>query len=173
MPSSAKRTASYDLQVLEYVCGKQSHVCRGVWSAELHNQCDMADMALIMLGYLEEVRHGPATAQKLKELKDNGGWTVPLDMFTDSYSIYSYLHAKHLKFPTERGTFFHLAYLRELLEQGTIRSLTWVDTRDMFADGMTKGSLDRNALVNVMAGRWTLHHQYETHVEHETTTTDR
>ena len=44
----------------------------------------------------------------------------------------------------------------------------------MFADGMTKGSRDRNALTTVMAGRWTLQHKHETHVEYDaddTTTT--
>ena len=158
-------TCRLDLQVLEFTCGKQSHVCRGVWSAELHNQCDMADMAVVLLGFLEEVRHGPATAERLKELKDNGGYTIPLDMYTDSYSIFSYLHAQHLKFPTEKGTYFHLAYLPELLEKGVISSYTWVDTHDMFVDGMTKGSLDRAALVSIMHGQWTLRHKYETHYE--------
>ena len=105
-------------------------------------------------------------ASRLKELKDQGGYSTSLDMYTDSYSIYSYLHAKHLKFPTERGTFFHLAYIRELLEHGVVRSITWVDTGDMFADGMTKGSLDRLALTTVMNGKWHLQHKYETHIEH-------
>ena len=170
--SEAKSPAcfTYDLQVLEYACGKQNHVCRGVWSAELHNQCDMADMAVILLGFLEEVRHGPRTAESLRSLKDDGGYSTPLDMFTDSYSIFSYLRTQHLKFPAEKGTFFHLAYLRELLEKKVIRSLTWVDTRDMFADGMTKGALDRAALVEVMLGTWTLRHKAETH--HETPKTD-
>ena len=125
----------------------------------------MADMAVILLGFLEEVRIGPTTAEQLRKLKDDGGYSTPFDMYTDSFSIFSYLRTQHLKFPAERGTYFHLAYLRELLEKGVIRSLTWVDTRDMFADGMTKGSLDRDALTAVMHGTWTLQHKYETHYE--------
>ena len=46
---------AFQLQVLEYSGGKQNHVCRGVWSAELHNQCDMADVGIIILGFLEEL----------------------------------------------------------------------------------------------------------------------
>ncbi len=76
---------------------------------------------------------------------------MPLHMYTDSYSIFSYLKAQHLKFPAEKA-YFHLAYLRELLEAGIVRSICWCDTRDMVADGITKGSLDRTALTDVMRG---------------------
>ena len=91
---------------------------------------------------------------------------MPLHMYTDSYSIFSYLKAQHLKFPAEKGTYFHLAYLRELLEAGIVRSINWCDTRDMVADGITKGSLDRTALTDVMRGVWRLKHATEAHSEH-------
>ena len=91
---------------------------------------------------------------------------MPLHMYTDSYSIFSYLKAQHLKFPAEKGTYFHLAYLRELLEAGIVRSINWCDTRDMVADGITKGSLDRTALTDVMRGVWKLKHATEAHSEH-------
>ena len=42
----------YQLQVLDYTAGKQNHVCRGVWSSELHNQCDMLEMSSIIAGVL-------------------------------------------------------------------------------------------------------------------------
>ena len=44
----------YNLQILAYAGGKQNHVCRGVWSAEVHNQCDMLDMATTLLGFLKK-----------------------------------------------------------------------------------------------------------------------
>ena len=91
---------------------------------------------------------------------------MQLHMFTDSYSIFSYLKAQHLKFPAEKGTYFHLASLREMLVNGIISSYNWCDTRDMLADGMTKGRLDRDALVSVMHGKWKLEHATETHSEH-------
>ena len=86
-------------------------------------------------------------------------------MFTDSYSIFSYLKAQHLKFPAEKGTYFHLAYLREALERGWVHSWNWVDTRDMIVDGMTKGRLDRTALQTLMAGRWQIKHEISSHSE--------
>ena len=34
---ASRRDSTYNLQVLEYVSSRQRHICRGVWSAELHN----------------------------------------------------------------------------------------------------------------------------------------
>ena len=119
----------------------------------------MLDMATTLLGFLEEVKTGPQPAARLKELRENGGYSTPLDAFTDSGSLYSYLEADHLKFPSDKGTFFHLAYLRELLSNGVLRDYYWIDTRDMCVDGMTKGRLDRQVLHELMAGRWKLCHE--------------
>ena len=87
-------------------------------------------------------------------------------MYTDSYSIFSYLKAQHLKMPAEKNTFYHLAWLREKIVAGIIKWFHWVDTRDMFADGITKGSLDRKALHDVMRGVWILKNTMESHSEH-------
>ena len=46
----------------------------------------------------------------------DGSYSIQLHVFTDSYSIYSYLKAAHLKFPAEKATYLHLAYLKELLD---------------------------------------------------------
>ena len=43
----------------------------------------------------------------------------------------------------------HLISLRDRLIQGIIRRMLWVDTRDMLADGLTKGGIDRTLLHNV------------------------
>ena len=81
-----------------------------------------------------------------------------IEAITDSYSIFSYLAAAHLKLPAEKSTFYHLAFLREKLESGLIHAYNWVDTRDMVADGLTKGSIDRGALSAIMDGRYDLEH---------------
>ena len=87
-----------------------------------------------------------------------------IEAITDSYSIFSYLAAAHLKLPAEKSTYFHLAYLREKLECGLIHSYNWVDTRDMVADGLTKGSADRTALSAIVDGNYNLQqtvHEYK------------
>ena len=49
---------------------------------------------------------------------------MAIEALTDSYSIFSYLAAAHLKLPAEKGTFYHLAYLRERLVSSLISSYT-------------------------------------------------
>ena len=101
------------------------------------------------------------------------GGDVPLkiEALTDSYSIFSYLAAQHLKLPAEKGTFYHLAYLREKLVSGIVRSYSWTDTRDMVADGLTKGIADRSALAAMMDGVYHLQHAVHEFREPTTTTT--
>ena len=43
-----------------------------------------------------------------------GTYSMEVHMYTDSFSIYSYLRAAHLKFPAKKATNMHLAYLKEL-----------------------------------------------------------
>ena len=148
----------YLLQVIDYTAGKQNHVCRGVWSSELHNQCDMIEMASIISGFTLETIHGPQTGESLMHRLSRGQLPMQIEALTDSYSIFSYLAAAHPKLPAEKSTYYHLAYLREKLVCGLIRSYNWTDTRDMVADGLTKGSADRSALSAIMDGRYHLHH---------------
>ena len=45
--------------------------------------------------------------------------------------------------------------MREYLEAGWVDRLWWIDTQAMLADGMTKGSVDREALITVcQQGLW-------------------
>ena len=153
--------SKYNLQVLEYVSSRQHHVCRGVWSAELHNQCDMCDMGLILSSFFEELRYGQIGCEELRKRQVEGTYSMEVHMYTDSYSIYSYLRSAHLKFPAEKATYLHLAYLKEKLDTRAVKSLTWVDTRDMVGDGLTKGMADRSAIHKLMQGEWTLKHPCE------------
>ena len=160
----------YQLQLLDYSAGKQNHVCRGVWSSELHNQCDMVEMASIIAGFTLEAAHGPQSGGALVQAMSQGQVPMSIEALTDSYSIFSYLAAAHLKLPAEKGTFYHLAYLRERLVSRLIGSYTWVDTRDMVADGLTKGRADRTALINMMHGNYELDHACHEYSEMSTNT---
>ena len=152
----------YTIQLLDYIAGKQSHVSRGVWSAELFNQCDALAKATVLLGFLEEVRCGPQPARVLMEKQESGTYGTKLEMYTDSMSIWSYLDTRHLKVPTEKNTLYHLAYCLEALTTGLVDKWSWCDTRDMVVDALTKGRLDRQPLQKLMAGYWILEHDTKT-----------
>ena len=65
----------------------------------------MADMGLILAAFFEELRFGEISSVELRRRREQGSYAMPLHMFTDSYSIYSYLRAAHLKFPAEKATY--------------------------------------------------------------------
>ena len=59
-----------------------------------------------------------------------------------------------VKTPTEESLISHVQFLRELLDKGILEYISWLDTRDMVSDGLTKGQVDREAIRTVMNGTW-------------------
>ena len=53
----------------------------------------------------------------------------------------------------------HIAWVREQLQLGLITKVAWCDTRDMTADGHTKGSVSRELLLRLMQGQQRFHHE--------------
>ena len=49
-------------------------------------------------------------------------------------------------------------FLREMLDNGVVSALVWLDTRDMLSDGLTKGAVSRDALMLTMDGQITFAH---------------
>ena len=65
---------------------------------------------------------------------------------------------RHSANPSEKSLAGHLLWLRELLDIGLLSVLQWADTRDMSADGHTKGSIDRKAILDLMKGIFRFQH---------------
>ena len=81
-----------------------------------------------------------------------------MTLTTDAESVFKSLSSKDLKTPTEKTLLGHVAWLRQLLDRGLIWEVQWCDTRDMTADGHTKGSIDRALLLAVMDGKQSFTH---------------
>ena len=59
-----------------------------------------------------------------------------------------------------------LLQLKESTPPGTVKTIVWADTRDLIADGSTKGSIARAALLQFsMSSLWQLKHTYEMFTE--------
>ena len=56
-----------------------------------------------------------------------------------------------------------LLWIRELIDKQILTSLVWLDTRDMTADGHTKGSISRGALISIMQGALEQSFQAQSH----------
>ena len=138
--------------LIEYKNGSQRRVNRSTFIAELQSACDCQDKGFLLAQLLHESVTGQMSATIGKELRDNGGYEVPMALYIDALSVYAAVTATFVKIPAENGALCHLLYLRELMEHNVLYALIWADTRDMLADGLTKGAVDREALHQIMNG---------------------
>ena len=61
------------------------------------------------------------------------------------------MQAKETKVPAECSLLSSVQCIRELVDEQRLKMLYWIDTRDMLPDGLTKGSVDRSALLTVIS----------------------
>ena len=69
--------------------------------------------------------------------------------------------ASFINIPVEKkdGMLSHVQYLRELLDSRVVTAICWTDTRDMVADGATKGSIYRIQIQICMTGTSEINHE--------------
>ena len=103
---------------------------------------------------------GPVSASTARQLRDNGGYS-PMALYVDAKSVYSAVSATMIRAPADKSLLCHVQYLRELLNNRVLSSLVWMDTRDMTADGLTKGAVDRGLLHKLMDGTMEIVHTAE------------
>ena len=80
----------------------------------------------------------------------------------DAESVYKSLTSRELKTPAEKTLLGHISWIRELLQLRIIQMIQWCDTRDMTADGHTKGCTDRKLLLYLMSAIQQLSHNLKT-----------
>ena len=140
--------------ILDWTCRAQRHVARSTFAAELLSAADAVDQGILISHMMYEVQHGPLTAAAARQRRDHMGF-VPMTLAVDAKSVYAAVTASFLKTPAEKSLLSQVQYIRELLDSFVLRSIIWADTRDMQADGLTKGAVDRQALHDLMECRST------------------
>jgi hypothetical protein len=144
------------VHVLDFTVRKQRHVTRSTFGAELFAACDAADQGMLIATLIHQIRTGACSVTIARDLREHGGWAVQMVLAIDAYRVFAAVTAQMVKTPAEVSLLSHIQYLRELLDKGILTHLSWLDTRDMIADGLTKGSIDRKDVRTVMEGRWTI-----------------
>ena len=145
--------------LLDYVSRQQRRVTRATFTSELQGGCDTVDKGFLILQALDELSSGRSTAHDALQRRESGGYAVPGALYLDALSVYASVTATFVKTPADNGVLIHCLYLRELLDNGVIHALIWQDTRDMLADGLTKGAVDRKAIHDIMSGTLEVLHE--------------
>ena len=147
--------------VLEFVSARERHVTRSTFGAELFSACDVVDLCMLLSCLLHQVDKGSMTPAAARSCRENDGWDIDIDLGLDAYSVYAAVTAFHVKAPAEKALLSHVQYLRELLDKKILKYIVWFDTRDMTADGLTKGAVEREAIQIVMSGKFQVVYKQE------------
>ncbi len=136
--------------LLDWACTKQKRVMRSTFSAELNGIVDSGDrVTLIQLALYELWYCGEESAWTLVQRLEGGTLRPGVDCVCDAKSVFDAINASDVNDPQESPLKLHVIALRDKLERGILKRLWWSDTRDMLADGLTKGGIPRDALVQV------------------------
>ena len=144
--------------ILDYGTKKHKRVNRSTFAAELNAAVDTLDIALIVQYTLEEIFCPEnATPTALQHAFETGKLHFPVELIIDAKAVFDAISAKEYNMPTEATLVNHLHSIREHLRDGRIARLWWIDTRDMVADGLNKGGLARDPILNLCEkGCWLL-----------------
>ena len=155
--SDLNKTEKVKCHLLHSVSKTQRHVTRSTFASELFAATDALDVGLVLVLSLEEMLKGPLTWEKAKTFQEN---TEKMDtgiaLVLDAKSVTTAVVAPVLRAPAECSAMVSVAWLREQLRSQRLRQLWWCDTRIMASDGLTKGAVSRDGIMDIMQGWWNL-----------------
>jgi hypothetical protein len=151
------------VNLLEWLVRRLRRVVRSTFAAELNALIDSIETLILLQLALHQVYCGTLeSADVLLQRMETGGLYPPIDLLVDAQSVSDAVAAPDVCTPQEASLKLHLITIRDRLARGLLRSLSWTDTRDMVADALTKGGIDRTMLVQAMQGSVTLAHEVKT-----------
>lgn len=148
-----KRAPAKVVHLLDSQAKSHKLAIRSSYGAETLGASQGFEEAYPTLVTLVECSDGVLTPADLKRYREKGGLAIKVTLTVDAEGVYKSLTIRDLKTPTEKTLLGHVAWLREMMHLNLIDELQWCDTRDMTADGHTKGSVDRKMLLDLMSGR--------------------
>jgi len=154
------------VHLLESICKSHRLTIRSSYGAELLAAVHGIDDVFPSLISMVEIRDGCFGPKEIIKIREEGGLALKVTLTMDAESVYKSVISRDMKAPTEKTLLGHVWWLRELLQIGVIDSVQWCDTRDMTADGHTKGSIDRKGLLEVMHGFQVFKHDLKKHTPH-------
>jgi len=146
------------VHLLESLCKSHRLTIRSSYGAETIAASHGFDASYPTVITLAELKHGVFKPEQLKQCREEGGLALKVVLTTDAESVFKSVTSRDLKTPAEKTLLGHISWIRELLQLKLLHSIQWCDTRDMVADGHTKGSIDREMLLKLMKGQQSYAH---------------
>ena len=146
--------------MIEFICGRQRRVVRSTYSAELNGLIDSIEKAILVQILFHQIWCAcDQSVADMATLQEEGKLQPPIKGVVDAKAVFDSIRASDVCEPAESSLKLHLLAIRDKLAAGILQQLFWGDTRDMLADGLTKGSVNRSALQLAQEdGRFKLQH---------------
>ena len=153
--------------LIDFTVRRQRRVVRSTFSAELNGLVDSIEQMILLQTTLHQIYCGTNVApEDMIRSMEGGVLYPPLDFAVDAKAVFDAIAATDACDPTECSLKLHLISVRDRMSSGMIRRLFWVDTRDMLADGLTKGGIDRELLHQVSNNcKYSAKHENAMHVK--------
>lgn len=134
----------------DIIVGRQRRVVRSRCSVAFNGLVDGVEQIMRLHVTLHKLYGGISQSPEvLIDMLEQGRLYPPFDISADVRAACDAIPATDACEPAGSSFKLHLISARDQLEQGIIRNLYWADTRDMLADGLTKGRIDRAFIHNV------------------------
>ena len=153
------RNGEKRVHLLDWLQGQLKQVSRATFTSETLACINAVDQMIVLAILLHQLSNGAITLDEARRLTDGKGNHFETGINIDAMSVLTALEAVNLRQPSEKSFLAHLAWLQDKIKTGTITWLRWVDTRDMYADGLTKGSVRRDRLRELATGRMSRAHE--------------
>ena len=152
--------------MIEFYSRKQRRITRSTFAAELHGLADAVEFSKLVAFAVHECLVPNVTPRELVTAEETGTLKLSIEAVIDAMSVFDALVVPETRMPSESSLIMVLLQIKELLRTHTLKRLWWVDTVDMVADGLNKGSVNRQALMLLgQTGVWTLTKAGEFHTE--------
>ncbi|CAE7940212.1 unnamed protein product [Symbiodinium sp. KB8] len=138
-------------------------VTRSTFASETLAAVGAIDNLTPLLLTFEEFTKGALSPARARQLREFGGFTFSSELCIDAMNLFYALTAVYPRLPAEKTLFVHISWLRDMFQRGVPRTVSWSDTRDMVADGLTKGKVDRTAILEAMRGVLHVRHPKKSH----------
>ena len=142
------------------VCpAKLQVISRSAFAAEMRNALEAAQDGINTCVLMHDIYRGPLTAEQCATIRDKGDHFIKVILMIDSYGLFTATSKEDPAPGTDGSMLFHVKALRHLLDNSNLQALSWIDNRDMIADGLTKGKPSREDMNSVLnSGHWVRSH---------------
>ena len=131
------------VHLVDVIVGMTKVAVRSTFTSETHGVIVTSDSAIVLATTPHEIYAWSMTVLQAIRLTKEAGLLLEISVVTDAKNLLSASRVTYLNIPAEKNFIVHLMWLKDKLSRGVIRKLIWTDTRDMTADGHTKGSIKR------------------------------